>query len=88
MADTHGFHWPRNQRAAVTLTYDDALPVHWQHVGPELESAGLRGTFNVMPHATFDKHVEQWREMAARGHELGNHLLDQHDPLGTGFLLR
>lgn len=65
-------YWPNGCRGAVSLTYDDAVPVHYEQVGPRLEERGLRATFytNVM---NLVRNVDAWREMAARGHELGNH---------------
>ena len=44
------FRWPEGRRCAVSLTYDDALPVHYEHVGPRLEAHGLRGTFYMEHH--------------------------------------
>jgi peptidoglycan-N-acetylglucosamine deacetylase len=66
---------PRAARAAVSLTYDDALLGHWREVAPLLEAAGVRGTFNVYPVERFLDHIEPWRRVAAAGHELGNHTL-------------
>jgi sialate O-acetylesterase len=60
--------------ALVCLTYDDALPVHCEVVAPLLAERGLRGTFYI-PAARddFHNHLEDWRKVAAMGHELGNH---------------
>ena len=69
------FHWPANQRCAVSLTYDDALPVHYETVGPSLVQAGLRGTFNLTITGDPLEHPEAWRELARAGHELANHTL-------------
>ncbi|MGB1892738.1 MAG: polysaccharide deacetylase family protein, partial [Candidatus Latescibacterota bacterium] len=64
--------WPEGKRGAVSLTYDDALPVHYEHVAPLLEEHGLRATFytNVL---SLGANPEAWRQVAAQGHELGNH---------------
>jgi|TARA_B100000676_G_scaffold100778_1_gene100544 peptidoglycan/xylan/chitin deacetylase (PgdA/CDA1 family) len=72
MIDKTAFTWPQNCRGAISLTYDDALPCHWQLVAPALEAQGLRGTFyaNILSAAAAP---EDWRRVAARGHELGNH---------------
>ena len=61
-------------RAVVSLTYDDALPVHRDAVAPELARLGLSGTFYV-PAARDDLHLalEAWRAVSRMGHELGNH---------------
>lgn len=66
--------WPEGRLGAVSLTYDDALPCHFESVAPQLEEAGLRGTFNLITgRAGFFEYVAHWRQMAAQGHELGNH---------------
>jgi peptidoglycan-N-acetylglucosamine deacetylase len=59
--------------AFVSLTYDDALPCHFETVAPALEAHGLRGTFYVPCRAGLFEHAEAWRRLAAAGHELGNH---------------
>lgn len=73
--DANGFHWPDGQRAAVSLTYDDALPVHHEHAAPRLREAGLNATFYCNAHEGFTKDPRPWRAVAAAGHELGNHML-------------
>lgn len=72
---TEGFEWPHGQKCAVSLTYDDGLPVHYEHVGPLLVEAGLRATFYPTIVADPLHHPERWRELASQGHELGNHSL-------------
>ncbi len=72
----HGFAWPGQIQGAVSLTYDDALQVHHTLVAPLLRRYNLRATF--YPTIWNDKsdlsiHPEHWRELAAAGHELGNH---------------
>jgi sialate O-acetylesterase len=61
-------------RACVSLTYDDAVPVHRTLVAPSLSARGLRGTFYT-PAAAGDllEQRDAWRAIAADGHELGNH---------------
>ena len=68
----NAFDWPEGKRGAVSLTYDDALPVHYERVAPLLEDHGLRATFytNVL---SLGANPEAWRQVAACGHELGNH---------------
>ena len=73
--DTKQFHWPAGQKCAVSLTYDDGLPVHYEYVGPALLEAGLRGTFNVLIRGDPLLHPEEWRKLAQSGHELANHTL-------------
>ncbi len=69
------FRWPEGQKCAVSLTYDDGLPVHYEYVGPALREAGLLGTFNVLIRGDPLQHPEQWRLLAQAGHELANHTL-------------
>lgn len=64
---------PSEPRCIVSLTYDDALPCHFESVAPLLEEHGLSGTFYVPCGQAFFGQVESWREVAAQGHELGNH---------------
>lgn len=66
---------PSESRCIVSLSYDDALPCHFESVAPLLEEHGLRGTFYVPCGTSFFARVESWREVAAQGHELGNHTL-------------
>ncbi|HYC98669.1 polysaccharide deacetylase family protein [Brevundimonas sp.] len=63
--------WPGGAKAAVVLTYDDALDSQLDHAVPVLDAAGFKGTFfltRLRPAA-----VPRWRALAAGGHELGNH---------------
>jgi peptidoglycan/xylan/chitin deacetylase (PgdA/CDA1 family) len=70
------FRWPNGAKAAVALTYDDGIDVDLDHVAPDLEAAGLRGTFYVPGGSeSLRKRLPEWRALAARGHELGNHAL-------------
>ena len=70
------FPWPNGAKAAVVLSYDDGVDVHLDYVAPDLEAAGLRGTFFVPGHSeSLAKRFPEWRALAARGHELGNHAI-------------
>ena len=64
------------KKCAVVMTYDDALNVHLDHAIPQLDAAGMKGTFYIS--ASFEgfriRH-DEWRKAAAHGHELGNHTL-------------
>lgn len=64
-------------RCIVSLTYDGALPCHFECVAPLLEEHGMRGTFYVPCSTRFFDHVDSWREVASQGHELGNHTVFQ-----------
>jgi len=65
--------WPGGKRAAVVLTYDDALPSDLDIAIPTLDRAGLKGTFFLIGNALAPDQIERWRAAAAEGHELGNH---------------
>ncbi len=68
--------FPNGAHCAVSLTYDDGLASHFEDVGPTLEACGLRGTFNItIARDSVLNHAAEWRALAARGHELGNHSL-------------
>lgn len=75
MTGFHDFRWPGGQQCAVSLSYDDGLPIHHQHAAPALEAAGLRGTFYVPGKSDITDNPDAWRKLAAQGHELGNHSL-------------
>lgn len=91
------FRWPDGQQGAVTLSYDDAIVSHFESVAPQLEKAGLRGTFYIsVDRPGFGRHIDRWRAVAAAGHELGNHSLfhpcrkdrpDQHTWLSDDYNL-
>jgi len=67
------FAWPDRIHGAVSLTYDDGLPIHYTLVDPLLRQHGLRATFYPMIQSDLRRHPDQWRQLAAAGHELGNH---------------
>lgn len=73
-ADT--FAWPEGKTAAVCLTYDDAWPSQLDIALPALDSLGFKATFYINGSAEFlDKRMDEWRQVAAHDHELGNHTL-------------
>ncbi|MGB2867406.1 MAG: polysaccharide deacetylase family protein [Bacteroidota bacterium] len=64
------------KKCAVSLTYDDALNVHLDYVVPLLDSLGLKGTFYLSGFFPgFQKRAIEWRSVAEKGNELGNHTL-------------
>jgi peptidoglycan/xylan/chitin deacetylase (PgdA/CDA1 family) len=67
--------WPTGRRCAVSITFDDALPVHHELAGPALEARGMRGTFYLHIATAPCSDPMPWRALAVRGHELGNHSL-------------
>ena len=61
-------------KAAVVLTYDDAMAGQLDRVIPTLDSLNLKGSFYLTAaFPGFRDRVEDWRSAARRGHELGNH---------------
>lgn len=64
------------KKAAVALTYDDALNIQLDKVIPALDSFGFKGTFYLIGSSpAFINRINDWRKAAAKGHELGNHTL-------------
>jgi len=74
-ADKRRFVWPRGETAAVSITYDDGLQVHFEKVAPMLREYGLYGTFYPPGLCSLIRFPREWAEVAAMGHELGNHSL-------------
>jgi peptidoglycan/xylan/chitin deacetylase (PgdA/CDA1 family) len=73
---TQAFKWPKGQKAAVSLSYDDALDSQLDHAIPTLNKYGLKGTFYLkLASPVIDKRLPEWRAAAKKGHELGNHSL-------------
>jgi len=68
--------WPDGKKAAIALTYDDALDTHLDVATPALDARGLKGTFFVTVGSfPFTERMEEWRALAGDGHELANHTL-------------
>jgi peptidoglycan/xylan/chitin deacetylase (PgdA/CDA1 family) len=72
-ADDSDGRWPNGAKAAIVLTYDDALTSQLDHAVPVLDGAGFRGTFFLSNVKQAD--LPRWRQAAADGHELGNHTM-------------
>lgn len=76
VAPVAGVVWPGGAKAALALTYDDALNSQLETAIPQLDTRGLKATFYVS--LGFDQREEKisaWRAVAEAGHELGNHTL-------------
>lgn len=70
------FEWPNGEDAAVVLTYDDGLDCHLDVAMPALNGYGFKGTFYCTGNSfSLQNRMDEWRAMAANGHELGNHSL-------------
>ena len=70
------FKWPKGAKAAINLSYDDALNSQLDHAIPALNKNGLKGTFYLqLSSPTIDQRLPEWRAAAKKGHELANHTL-------------
>lgn len=64
------------KKCAVVLTYDDAIDQHLDNAVPLLDSLGLKATFYITAFSqSMQTRLNDWRKVAAKGHELGNHTL-------------
>jgi peptidoglycan/xylan/chitin deacetylase (PgdA/CDA1 family) len=66
--------WPQNKRAALSISFDDARVSQWETGVPLLDEYGIKSTFYVLPRAV-ESHLEEWKAVAANGHEMGNHTM-------------
>ena len=84
------FTWPDGASAAVSITYDDAVPTQ-RRAAAELSRHGLCGTFFLT--GTSDdlkKQRSEWRALIGQGHELASHTMHhpcdcRHDWVPRGF---
>lgn len=68
--------WPEGCQGAISLTFDDGIPSQLRVALPMLEDAGLRATYYLCPGGdSWPERLAPWRELAQRGHEIGNHSL-------------
>lgn len=58
-------------KAALSLTYDDADPIHLDLAVPEMNQRGLRGTFFLIANSM--GRDAEWQKAAQSGQEIGNH---------------
>ncbi len=63
-----------HKKCAVVLTYDDAIPQHLGNAFPVLDSLGLKATFYITAMGVKGR-INDWKKLAAKGYELGNHTL-------------
>ena len=78
-ASAQGGPWPGGQKAAVALTYDDALPSQLDIAIPQLDAVGLKGTFFLIGRE-IKGNLKRWQAASAEGHELGNHSVNHPCP--------
>lgn len=67
------FSWPSDYKGAVSLSFDDGLLSQLTLGIPLIEKFGFRGTFYINPRDDYKESLKPWREVAERGHEIGNH---------------
>jgi peptidoglycan/xylan/chitin deacetylase (PgdA/CDA1 family) len=67
------FNWPSRFKGAVSLTFDDGLPSQLRLGVPLLERFGFKATFYINPGDGYENALKAWRDVADRGHEIGNH---------------
>ncbi|MEI9937789.1 MAG: polysaccharide deacetylase family protein [Pseudomonadota bacterium] len=80
------FAWPHAARAAVSLTYDDAIPSQLDNAVPALARHGLVATFFVTGSSpTLEAAPERYRALVKAGHELGSHTIYHPCDRGLGF---
>jgi peptidoglycan/xylan/chitin deacetylase (PgdA/CDA1 family) len=68
------FKWPGGKKAAIILTYDDALQSQLNIVAPQLLKYKLTGTF-FLDGKVSKPDMERWRHLSKAGNELANHSL-------------
>ena len=66
----------RGKKCAVVITYDDAIDQHLDNAIPVLDSLGLKATFYLTAFSnSMQTRLNEWKKLATKGHELGNHTL-------------
>ena len=66
--------------AAVSLTFDDARPIHLDLAVQELNKRHLQATFFVVVSKL--TRIDDWRKAQSQGHEIGNHSISHEHPGG------
>jgi peptidoglycan/xylan/chitin deacetylase (PgdA/CDA1 family) len=70
------FAWPGGARAAISLTYDDALPSQLDRAAPALQRHGFKGSFFICDRdGGMRLREEGWARLAREGHELAGHTI-------------
>jgi len=66
----------KGKKCAVVLTYDDAINEHLDNAIPILDRLNLKASFYITAYSNaVEKRLNEWRNIAKNGHELGNHSL-------------
>jgi len=74
--------WPGGAKAAVSLTYDDALNSQLDNAAPELKRLGMKATF-FLTEANAHWRLADWEALAKEGHEVANHTMNHPCALGA-----
>jgi peptidoglycan/xylan/chitin deacetylase (PgdA/CDA1 family) len=83
------FAWPRECRAAISLTFDDGLRSQLAVAIPTLEERGLCGTFYLNPRGEdWQERLAAWQPAHEAGHEMGNHTMAHPCSMNTGPILQ
>ncbi len=64
----------QGKKCAVVLTYDDAIPQQLDNALPVLDALHLKASFYLTAYFAKDR-LDDWKKVAAKGYELGNHTL-------------
>jgi peptidoglycan/xylan/chitin deacetylase (PgdA/CDA1 family) len=76
IAKVEPFVWPSGTRAAVSLTYDDAIQSQLDNAVPALAHHGLVATFFLTGHSNvLESSPDRYRALVHAGHELGSHTM-------------
>ncbi|MET0790032.1 MAG: polysaccharide deacetylase family protein [Polyangiaceae bacterium] len=79
--------WPNGASAAVSLTYDDAIPSQLDNAAPALARHGLLATFFLTGSSpTLRAWPERFRALLKAGHELGSHTMTHPCDRGLDFV--
>jgi peptidoglycan-N-acetylglucosamine deacetylase len=71
------FVWPENRKAAVSLTFDDAIDAQAVTAAPLLKRYGFSGTFFLSGDRwTKPENISKWNAAYKDGNELGAHTLN------------
>ncbi len=81
------FAWPNGTRAAVSLTYDDAIQSQLDNAVPALARHGLVATFFLTgTSGLVQQSPERYRALVQAGHELGSHTMNHPCDRGMSFV--
>lgn len=70
------FKWPNGEKAAISLSYDDALNSQLDNAVPTLNTYNIKVSFYLMlASEALSPRLDEWRALATQGHELGNHTI-------------